>query len=180
MPFLGYSLILILGLSALLNACGTYKTRHFPALIEPSSMEDYRFQQQWAFEFTEPTSSQDYVLIGATDKHTLVVLNTLGQRLATFELGEHRVGYEQVASHPALQYAEEISQCWQLSYPRAQTAVTKEPKWSVQHSGLQSWLYFSGILRASIELNSQFPNAGDFRCDFDQKRLKIRVSSEPI
>lgn len=176
---MNYSLKLIASLLVLLNlmsGCASEKRAQFPALV-PNYQVVRSDQQQWQIQ----RGKQVFTLLAVSENSTLVLMNTLGQRLATFEKHASRISYQQLIGHPVLANAQELGQCWELGFKaKALQDVKLAPKWQLTSLGQDSQLLFSGILRATITQAAETNSEAEFRCHFVRDALFISVSSQRI
>ncbi|ACE86208.1 DUF3261 domain-containing protein [Cellvibrio japonicus] len=136
---------------AILSGCSFVGTRDFPLQVTTSDQHTYVVQQQWQVY----AQGRDYALEVIVERRAarwrLIMLNQLGQRLVTVESDGQRLHVERHLSHPATRQLPDLLQAWQFGFWPLADLQGVDPRWVFSEGNGRREVYFSGILRATIE-----------------------------
>ena len=157
--------VLMVGVSA----CSFFSAKHFPLSSGTSETETLVAQQQWQLVYNEEQYSLQ-VIVERTPTHwQWIMLNNLGQRLATATVTGSVLNIEHEQSHPADALIPELLEAVQFSYwPVRDLQNIDRLNWKFQERAGHRDIYFSGILRATVDY--QINNQG--QPDFDNSTNK--------
>lgn len=163
-----------------LGSCASERHGQFHALTTKAP-SPHRYQQQWDIEWGASRSKKTFKLLAVTEGNTFILMNALGQRLATYENQSPTINYYQVMDHPALAFAAEIYQCAELYQANTQGHIEMlGAKWRLAPQESKSQLLFSGILRATIEKPWPLGSEDEFRCTFVRQSLTLNIISQRL
>ncbi len=135
-----------------LSACSFLPARHFPLSSVTSETQTRVAQQQWQLHYNKELYSLQ-VIVERTPAHwQWIMLNNLGQRLATATVTDTRINIEHHQSHPANSLTPELLEAVQFSYWSLQDLQNIDgANWKFQERIGHRDIYFSGILRATVD-----------------------------
>jgi hypothetical protein len=180
-PVLMVRLFLVIALLAL-GACSTLNRSDFTLLTATSDQQVRVAQQQWHVQ----QGTKDYSVDVIVERHAAhwrwIMLNQLGQRLATVESNSSGVTIERHHSHPANQLLPELLQAWQFSYWPLTDLQEANPRWLFVDRGGRREASFSGILRATIEyppITDQV-NLWQDSLSYNTQEFRLLIHSKPL
>lgn len=143
-----------------LGACGFLPAKNFPLSSVTSEAHTVVAQQQWQLHYNKEQYSLQ-VIVERTPTHwQWIMLNNLGQRLATATVTGATINIAQQQSHPANPLIRELLEAVQFSYwPIEDLQNMDNLNWTFQEGVGHRDIYFSGILRATV--NYQLKNQGN-------------------
>lgn len=173
------SLLMLEACSVLGNKTGP---RDFNLLVASSDAQIHVAQQQWQLQQGDDLYVLDVVVERGADYWRWIMLNNLGQRLATAEASAGQVHIERLQSHPANRLLPALLQAWQLGYWPLADLQAANPQWGFIASGERRDASFSGILRASIEYQSTATEADPWRgsLSYNTHEFRLLIRSQPL
>lgn len=169
-------------LLALLSSCSTFfSAKHYPLLTNNSSIASWATQQQWMVARDKQTYRLQAVMEVESTSWKLVVLDSLGQRLFTATSQNNLVSIDREQSHPLDDLIHELVEAAQWSYwPLTDLQKQTAPEWQFKQDQHIREIYFSGILRASINYHSDLPLNGSLRYDNYNKKFALTIESQQL
>jgi hypothetical protein len=159
----GYRYGLILCLS-MLGACALFGGQRFPVLVANSEYSRVVAQQQWHLVMDEQSHRLQAMIETGEAQLTLVLLDTLGQRIATLKQDERGLDIERHISHPIDPLLPHVWQTLQFIYwPLADLQQHGAPQWTFTEAAGVRQVYFSGILAGQIHYQNYSPWQGTAR-----------------
>jgi Protein of unknown function (DUF3261) len=134
----------------LFSAC-QFAPKKFPLLSVTSDGQAVAAQQQWLYTHANEHFALQVVVERSADHWHWVMMNNLGQRIATASSKNGVISIEQQQSHPALQMLPELLEALQWSYwPIDDLRKNGLPLWRIEQSVNHREIFFSDILQAVI------------------------------
>lgn len=134
-----------------LGGCSTFSSKDFTLLTTTSDQQVRVAQQHWQVQHGSKAYAVEVIVERSATQWRWIMLNPLGQRLATVESTGHQIKIERHHSHPANQWLPELLQAWQFSYWPLADLQAANPHWLFVDQEGRREAHFSGILRATIE-----------------------------
>jgi hypothetical protein len=165
-----------------LGACSTLKRSDFTLLTTSSDQQMRVAQQQWLLHQGEKNYSLEVIVERSANHWHWIMLNQLGQRVATVESKGGQVQVERHQSHPANQLLPELLQAWQFSYWPLADLQTADPRWLFIERDGRREASFSGILRASIEYQQITDRANPWQgsLGYSTREFTLLIHSQPL
>jgi len=162
--------ILFCLLLANISACSWLQPKTNNLLAITSDTQTRVAQQQWRLTYEQQQYLLQVIVERSADHWQWVLMNSLGQRLATVTSIAGVVRIEQQQSHPANKLLPDLLQAWQFSYwPLIDLQQHADKAWQFSGSHTHREVLFSGILRAAIDYSTQNPWQGSVQY-YDKKR----------
>ncbi len=153
------TILYLLSIVISLSACSIFPSKHFPLSSATSETQTQVAQQQWQLSYDKEQYSLQVVVERTPTHWQWIMLNNLGQRLATATVTGSHIKIEQQQSHPANSLIPELLEAVQFSYWSLTDLQKMESlNWSFQERTGHRDIYFSGILRAAIDYNAENGN----------------------
>lgn len=151
-------------------------------MVASSDSQVHVAQQQWQVQQGTDSYALEVVVERGANYWRWIMLNNLGQRLATAEAVDGQVRVERLHSHPANQLLPELIQAWQLGYWSLNDLQAANPHWDFVDGGGRREASFSGILRASIEYQSTTEKANPWQgsLSYNTRELRLLIHSQPL
>lgn len=157
-----------------IGACSFIPEQHFKLLPTTSVMETQVAQQQWLIRYADQDYSLAVVVECGAQSWQWIMLNNLGQRLATASVIAGKVKIEQHQSHPLNKLLPDLLEAWQFSYwPLADLQQAGQSRWVFTEYPGRREVYFSAILRATIEYQNKNPWQGSLNYNNSDFQLLI-------
>jgi hypothetical protein len=174
-----FSLLALTFLLATLSGCSTFlSAKHYP-LLTHNTTAPWAAQQQWMITRDTQTYRLQAVIEVELTSWKLVVLDSLGQRLFTAASQNNTVLIERQKSHPLDYLITELVEAAQWSYwPLDDLQKQTAPQWQFKQDQHIREIYFSGILRASINYQSISPLESILRYDNYAKKFGLTIESQ--
>ncbi len=174
-----YLLSIVIGLSA----CSIFPSKHFPLSSATSETQTQVAQQQWQLSYDKEQYSLQVVVERTPTHWQWIMLNNLGQRLATATVTGSEIKIEQQQSHPANVLIPELLEAVQFSYWSLSDLQKMDGlNWSFQEHAGHRDIYFSGILRAAIDYSAESGNKTEGvwqgHLTYDNKKSNFHLSIE--
>lgn len=170
--------LILLIASLMLGACSFLSHRNFALLTTTSDSQVRVAQQQWRIQKGEDNYSLEIIVERSTNHWRWIVLNNLGQRIATVECNGE-VNIERLQSHPVNQLLPEILQAWQLSYWPITDLQASDSRWTIIETIGHRNVLFSGILHAAIKYQQTEPeNPWQGSLSYHSGELRLNIDSQ--
>lgn len=139
-------------------------------------------QQQWQVQQGNQHYVLDVIVERSAGHWRWIMLNNLGQRLATAEAKRGQVRIEQQQSHPVNRLLPTLLQAWQFSYWPLADLQSADPHWLFADSTNRREVRFSGILRATIEYPPVMPGISPWQgsLTYDARPLRLLIHSQSL
>lgn len=168
----------------LVSGCAIFSARPLPLLASNSHYELLVAQQQWHVR-ADGTDYRLQAIMQINDTQwTLVLLDSLGQRIATLVQDGQRLDIQRHKSHPLNAHLLILAQRLQFSlWPLADLQQQALADWSFATVDGVRQVYFSGILNGHISYSDANPwqgtvrythNKGDFRLVIESRQLRAQ------
>lgn len=168
--------LLLLGACSLLGQSG----REFALLTTHSSPQPRIAQQQWQLQQGDSRYALEVVAELYPDRWQLILLNNLGQRLATVTAEAGVVHTRRDQSHPAMALLPALVQAWQFSYWPLTDLQAADSRWLFSEAGGHREVRFSGILRAAIAYQSTSSGANPWQGSlrYETREFHLHIHSQ--
>lgn len=165
-----------------LGACAAIKRSDFTLLTSSSDPQVRVAQQQWLVHQGEKNYSLAVIVERSANHWRWIMLNQLGQRLATVESTGGQVQIERLQSHPVNQLLPELLQAWQFSYWPLADLQSVDPRWLFTERTGRREASFSGILRATIEYPQITERANPWQgsLSYNTPEFSLLIHSQPL
>ena len=176
------SLVTLVFFIAILCSCSTFfSEKHYPLMTNNSSAAPWAAQQQWIVTRDAQTYRLQAVMEVEHAAWKLVVLDSLGQRLFTATSQNSVVSIDRQQSHPLDDAFTDLAEAAQWSFwPLEDLQKQTAPQWQFKQDQHIREIYFSGILRASINYQSVSPLNGTLRYDNYAKKFGLTIESQQL
>ncbi|HEY8940850.1 MAG TPA: DUF3261 domain-containing protein [Cellvibrio sp.] len=177
--------VLLLVIFFALGGCSLFnsnnlKSKDFTLLVASSDPQVRVAQQQWQVQQGADNYALEVVVERGPHYWRWIMLNNLGQRLATAEAVNGTVRVERLQSHPANHVLPALIQAWQLGYWPLNDLQAANPRWDFVDGNGGREARFSGILRASIEYQSTTANPWQGSLSYNTRELRLLIHSQPL
>jgi hypothetical protein len=143
--------LLSVGLLAL-SGCQSLQQQRFSLLPRSSSTLKVAAQQQWQFVRDNERYALQVIVERSADQWQYIVMNNLGQRIATVSSENGIIVIEKQQSHPAISIISELLEALQWSYwPIDDLQKNSQQSWRFEQTAHHREVFFSGILFSTIE-----------------------------
>ncbi len=175
-------LLFVVLVAVFFNACSFFPARHFPARHFPLSSvsveaQNVVAQQQWQLSYEKKLYSLQVIIERTPIDWQWIMLNNLGQRLATARVIGTELNIQYQQSHPANALVAELLEAVEFSYwPIRDLQNSAKSGWTFTESKMRRDIYFSGILRASVNYESE--NLWQGRLSYENKKRNFQLLIE--
>ncbi|MES2822116.1 MAG: DUF3261 domain-containing protein [Pseudomonadota bacterium] len=163
------SLLLILVADAL-SGCSFLAMKKFPLSSMTSETRTSAAQQQWQLSYNDEQYLLQVIVERMPTHWQWIMLNNLGQRLATATVTGSVINIEQQQSHPVNKLIPDLLEAIQFSY-WSLTDLQKigNTEWSFAETAGHRDIYFSGILHATVDYQSSDGASAEDHANHDSK-----------
>lgn len=163
------------------SGCAFFQLSRVPLLSNNSEYSLLVAQQQWHVT----RAGKDYRLqtVVQIEEHrwTLVVMDSLGQRLATLVQEQQELTVQTHKSHPLQRQWTELAQALQMVYwPLADLQQFGAEGWDFRASDKVREVFFSGILAGHVVYSDDTPWQGITRYTHNKSGLQLVIESRPL
>ena len=165
----------------LLPACSWLSPPRFPLLTANSEYRQLLAQQQWQIHFGDQDYHVSAVLQINDDATTLIFMDSLGQRMMTLTHTAAGLNIQKQRAHPISPLLPQLMEAVQFIYwPMADLYTHQQPDWTFEaEQGLRR-VYFSGILAALVEYQTDNPLQGTVHYDNKKSDFHLIIKSSPL
>lgn len=178
--------VLVFVSSLLLGACSILGdntgSKDFKLLVTSTDTQQRIARQQWQVQQGDKQYSLEVVVERNANDWRWIMLNNLGQRLATVETRQGQVHIERLQSHPANQLLPALLQALQFSYWPLADLQAADPQWVFAAGDGRREASFSGILRASIEYRQPADGTNPWlgSLSYNTREFRLLIHSQPL
>jgi hypothetical protein len=183
------SLLLIL-LAVSISACSFFPMKKFPLSSVTHETRTLAAQQQWQLSYNNEHYLLQVILERTPIHWQWIMLNNLGQRLATATITGTVINIQQQQSHPANALIPDLLEAVQFSYWSLRDLQNiGNTQWNFHERTGHRDIYFSGILHATVDYQSTGENAeanvnhdgkwqGNLRYDNKKSNFHLVIESQ--
>lgn len=170
----------------LASACSHFAGTNFPLSSVSSESRTHIAQQQWQLTYKDKQYLFQVMVERSVDHWQWIMLDNLSQRLATVSVRRGVVSIEQHQAYFARQLLPELLEALQFSYwSLADLQQIGAAGWSFHASPNHRDIYFSGILRATVDYQAApattkdaNPWQGNLVYDNRKSHFQLRIESQ--
>lgn len=144
-----------------LYACSLLPAKSFVLLPANENGSVQIAQQQWQLNDGEKTYTFQVVIERGHGDWQWIMLNQFGQRVATASMKARVLKIDEYQSHPANKFIPQLLEALEFSYwPLNELQQAGQARWVFTEYPGRREVYFSAILRATIEYQNENPWQG--------------------
>ncbi len=165
-----------------LGACSTMSRSDFSLLATSSDAQLRIAQQQWQITRGTDSYAVEVIVERSATQWRWIMLNQLGQRLATVASDGGEISIERHTSHPANRLLLQLLDAWQFSYWPLADLQAANSRWVFVEQGGRREVSFSGILRATIEYPqiTDPVNLWQGSLSYNAREFRLLIHSQPL
>lgn len=162
-----------------LSACSLWQAKPKDLLTVSSDAQRYVAQQQWRVNDGAQQYLLQVIVERGADHWQWVLMDSLGQRLVTAAAVGGKVTIAQHQSHPLNKRLPELLQAWQFSsWPLLDLQQKSAAAWLFQGDASHRDIWFSGIVRATIDYSAQNPWSGSLHYVDRKNQFDLTIESQ--
>lgn len=147
--------LLLIVVAVAVSACSFLAMKNFPLSSMTSETGTSAAQQQWQLSYNDEQYLLQVIVERTPNHWQWIMLNNLGQRLATATVTGAEIKIEQQQSHPANKLIPDLLEAVQFSYwSLADLQKMGSTEWRFAERTGHRDIYFSGILHATVDYQS--------------------------
>ncbi|MES2673041.1 MAG: DUF3261 domain-containing protein [Pseudomonadota bacterium] len=157
-------------LAVALSACSFVTMKNFPLSSMTSETQTAAAQQQWRLSYNDEQYLLQVIVERKSTHWQWIMLNNLGQRLATATVTGSVINIEQQQSHPANTLIPDLLEAVQFSYWSLEDLQKiASAEWRIAERAGHRDIYFSGILHATVNYQSNHDESAENQASHDGK-----------